>query len=593
MVVDIGRWSSVTALLRHQAASRPGQDAVVRVHDASAREADHLSYATLDERARTVAVWLRERFAVGSRILLLYPPADFTTGFLGCLYAGMVAVPAPLPGRYHHERRRVRGIASDAGVSAVLTDLINLDAVARFAGEQLGEIDVLATDSGGIADPASWTAPATVRDDIALLQYTSGSTGSPKGVVVSHANLLVNAEALCTTLQVEDGTRFGGWAPQYHDMGLMAQTLPALFLGSTCVLMSPTSFLKRPHQWLQMIDRYDVAWSPAPNFGYELAARRTSDDQVAELDLSRWRYAVNGSEPVRVSTMEEFAERFAPAGFRAEAQCACYGLAEATVFVSGSAPREPVTARVARGELDRHVFAPVPGDAAGRALASNGFAAESYDVIVVDPLSREVLPERAIGELWLRGASVAHGYWNNAAATERTFRATTADGDGEFLRTGDLGTVVDGELYVTGRLKEMLVLRGRNLYPHDVEQEVRSQHPELGNVGAVFDVDVPGDDAAVVITHEVRGNPAPRDLAELATAIRRTVSREFGVPVGGVVLLGRGAVRRTTSGKIERAQMKSSFCAGELEARYAEVDSRLPGRSVRAPEHTAETAVAG
>ncbi|GIG92120.1 fatty acyl-AMP ligase [Plantactinospora endophytica] len=562
--------------VRRWAARRPSSDALIWVEDPGERRDERLSYAELDEQARAVAVWLRERCPVGSRVLLLYSPVRFIVGFLGCLYAGMVAVPAPLPGRYRHEQRRVRGIAADAEVAAVLTETAHLATVREFAAAgPLAELEILATDGEVGTDPGSWQPPSVHAGTLALLQYTSGSTGDPKGVMVTHGNLLHNTATLLETLRVPAGLRFGGWAPHYHDMGLMAQTLPALFAGSTCVLMEPVSFLKRPLAWLTMIDKYDIGWSPAPNFAYDYCVERISDEQIAGLDLSRWKYAVNGSEPVRVATMRGFARRFAPAGFSADACCPCYGLAEATVFVSGAPPRPLGVARVDAAQLAGHRFRPASGDAGIRELPSNGTAPE-YDVRIVDPATRAVLEPGRVGEIWLRGPSVTSGYWRRPEATAQVLGAVTADGDAGYLRTGDLGTVHDGELYVTGRIKEMMIIHGRNLYPQDVEHELRGRHPGLGNVGAVFTLAEPdssGDDLLVVV-HEVTD---PRDrpgLARLAGEIRHTVAREFGVGACAVILLRRGGVRRTTSGKIERTAMRELVRNGELTAEHVEVDAR-------------------
>ncbi|MFE9046538.1 fatty acyl-AMP ligase [Streptomyces sp. NPDC012421] len=568
--------NAVEAIRRH-VRQKPGQDAVIQVRDAESGDARHHSYAGFDTDVRRVAAELQRRYPPGSRILLLFPPVEFLTAFAGCLYAGMVAVPAPLPGAYGHERRRLRGIAADAEVAAVLTDSANRPAVADWLGdERMPPLDLLVIDAGDRADPGSWREPALDHDTTALLQYTSGSTGAPKGVVVSHGNLLANASALYRALDVGEDTRFGGWAPHYHDMGLMAQTLPALFLGSTCALLSPVAFIKNPYQWLRMIDRYDIGWSAAPNFAYELCSRRITDEQIARLDLSRWTHAVNGSEPVHAPTVARFAKRFSSAGLNPEAPSPCYGLAEATVFVSGAAHRAPVAARVDTELLARHVFHEVPFPTAGRELLGNGRAAD-FDVRVVDPDTHEVLPEGRVGELWLRGASVARGYWRNEAATRETFAARTADGDAGYLRTGDLGTVRDGEIFVTGRLKETLILRGRNLYPQDIEHELRARHPGLGAVGAVFTVPLSehpdGEEDAeegLVVVHEVAGRPDEDALRTLAAGIRRTVVTEFGVRVTSVVLLRRGQVRRTTSGKIQRAEMRRLCLAGELRPEYAD-----------------------
>ncbi|MBC9727068.1 fatty acyl-AMP ligase [Streptomyces sp. TRM68367] len=575
MISLIDQSNAVRALRRH-VLERPDQDAVIQVRDADRGDARHRSYATFDAQARRIAAELQRRYPPGSRILLLYPPVEFITAFAGCLYAGMVAVPAPLPGRYGHERRRVRGIAADAEVAAVLTDTASGPAVADWLdGEDLPALEVLATDAGEWADPDSWREPDLGHEALALLQYTSGSTGDPKGVMVSHGNLLANATALYRALDVHEHTRFGGWAPHYHDMGLMAQTLPALFLGTTCVLLSPVTFIRQPYQWLRMIDRYDVGWSAAPNFAYELCCRRVSDEQLARLDLSRWTHAVNGSEPVHAATVARFAERFSAAGLNPEAMSPCYGLAEATVFVSGAAPRPSAPTRVDPEQLARHEFREVPHGGTGRELLGNGRAPD-FDVRVVDPETHEVLPAGRVGEIWLRGASVARGYWRNETATRETFAARTADGDAGYLRTGDLGTVRDGEVFVTGRLKETLILHGRNLYPQDIEHHLRARHGELGAVGAVFTAPLSAgpdgaEDAeeALVITHEVTGRPGEATLRALASDMRRSVVEEFGVRVSEVLLLRRGQVRRTTSGKIQRAEMRRLRLSGELRPEYA------------------------
>ncbi|MFC6568844.1 fatty acyl-AMP ligase [Actinoplanes utahensis] len=561
--------------MRRWVAERPNADALVQVTDPDEGHDERLTYAELDRLARAVAVRLRRRYAENSRILLLYSPVRFTVGFLGCLYAGMVAVPAPLPGRQRHEQRRVHGIAADAEISAVLTETAHLADIGEFlaAGGRDG-LEVLATDADLGVDPDTWTPPATDASSLGLLQYTSGSTGDPKGVLVTHGNLLANAAALRDGLAVGPDVRFGGWAPQFHDMGLMAQTLPALFYGSTCVLMEPTSFLKRPHAWLRMIDRYDIGWSPAPNFAYEYCLTRVTAEQTAGLDLSRWRYAVNGSEPVRAATMRAFAERFAAAGFAADACSPCYGLAEATVFVSGSAPRPLTTVRADVTGLAAGRLEPAAGDADARELASNGQAG-TFDVRVVDPETRTVLGAGEVGEIWLRGDSVSQGYWRRQEATDAVFGAVTSDGEGGFLRTGDLGALYDGEIYVTGRRKDMMIVRGRNIYPQDVEYELRTHHVELGNVGAVFTMTTDGaSDDPLVVVHEVT-NPRDRGaLPGLAAGMRRTVFREFGVTPAAVILVRRGAVRRTTSGKIERSATRELVRAGELAVEYADVDER-------------------
>lgn len=581
-VSDVKNAASLSDLLRERVRARPEQDAVVFVRDPVTRDDDPMSYAELDERARRIAGWLRDRVAVGDRVLLLHPSGvDFVAAFFGCLYAGAVAVPAPLPGRYHHERRRVKGIAKDAEVAAVLTDGANLKSIVDWVRE--GEV---AVDEALVADSAAVGAAGALdgtgdpyradRDALALLQYTSGSTGEPKGVELTHGNVLHNAGVYRDLLGVSGPVRFGGWAPLYHDMGLMMQTLTPLLLGGTCVLMTPSSFIRRPENWLRMVDDYDLVCSQAPNFAYALCTRKVTDEQLAGLDLSRWRYAVCGAEPVQASTMREFKARFAAAGLRDDALFPGYGLAEATVAVSGAPWREDAVLRADPAALERGELRPAEASGRARELPGNGWPRD-FDVRVVDPDTGEVRPDGQVGEVWLRGPSVSRGYWRNEVATAATFGARTADGDGGYLRTGDLGALVGGELYVTGRRKDLMIIRGRNLHPSDVEHELRTRHEELdGLPGAAFTVPV-ADEEALVVVQEVRGRRTDDEARALVRAMRLTVAREFGVHAAGVLLVQRGAVRRTTSGKVQRAAMRQLFLAGELEALFADCDGDLTG----------------
>ncbi|MDQ0789712.1 fatty acyl-AMP ligase [Streptomyces sp. B3I8] len=563
---------SALHLLRRHAAERPGRAAVTFVHDHDAPDgARTLDYAALDAEARRVASWLQERCAPGDRVLLLHPPGlPFVTAFLGCLYAGTIAVPSPMPGQFRYQQRRVTGIALDAGVSVALTDTGQLDEARRWIDAEGLGFTVAASDSADFGAAGSWRDPSAAARDLVLLQYTSGSTGDPKGVMVDHGNLLHNADSLRRALGLREDTNFGGWIPLYHDMGLMGQLLPGLFLGSSCALMSPMAFLKRPHQWLGLIDRYDIGYSAAPDFAYELCVRRVTDAQLERLDLSRWRFAADGSEPIQASTLRDFAERFAPAGFRAEALAPCYGMAEATVFVSGLAGRPPRITPVDSDALEKHVLQPPPPGGPVRELVGCGNVPD-LDVRIVDPDDGTVLPDGTTGEIWLRGPSVATGYWGRPDATEQTFGARTAEGEGPFLRTGDLGALQDGEIYVTGRSKDLLIVHGRNLYPQDIEHELRLRHPALATLaGTAFTVSVPREE--IVVLHEVRGRFTEEQYEELARDMRTTVYQEFGVRTAGLVLLRPGSVRKTTSGKVQRGEMRRLFLDGVLTPVHAHLE---------------------
>ncbi|WP_327745276.1 fatty acyl-AMP ligase [Streptomyces europaeiscabiei] len=581
MASSLSKFTSLFEAIQANAALHADRDAVTYLSDMDSEQGhETLTYAALDARARAIAATLHRSCEPGDRVLLLYPEGiQFAAAFTGCLYAGVVAVPAPLPGRLSNQRRRVTAIAADASVAMVLTDRDSLFDVLDWAGSaDLPPLECLSTNGDTLAADAEWTRPSLDRDSLALLQYTSGSTGDPKGVTVTHGNLLDNVTSLQEAFGLDDGSRFGSWIPHYHDMGLMGILVPPLLLGGSCVLMSPTTFIKRPHWWLRMVDEWDLTWSAGPNFAFELCTRQVTDDQMKNLDLSRWLFACNGSEPVRAGTITAFAMRFAPAGLRSDALNPCYGMAEATVFVSGSGRREPVIRRVDEKLLAQGTFEVATGDGPWRELVGCGSAHDS-DLRIVDPDTLHALPDGRIGEIWLRGPSISQGYWNNPEATNRSFRAQLADGEQEFLRTGDLGTLQNGELFITGRIKETLILRGRNLYPQDIEYGLRDSHPELtGLFGAAFTVTVKddGDDEDVlVVLHEVRGRPPREQLTALASAVRRTLSREFGVHAAGVQLLRRGAVRRTTSGKIQRLEMREMFLAGTTDALLSEATPRL------------------
>ncbi len=579
MTENVARAEALSTLLREHARDHAERDAVIFVHDAAEARAHTLTYAQLDRRAALIAEELTATLERGDRVLLLYPQGtECVAAFFGCLYAGMVAVVAPLPGNYRQDRRRLSSIAADAGIGAVLTDAANVAEVRAWAqaadrpGPRTVATDLI-TEGEGLAP-----APAD-RATLALLQYTSGSTSDPKGVEVTHGNLLHNVLAFTGAISPDAPMRLGGWAPLYHDMGLILQTLAPLALAATTVLMSAVTFVKRPHLWLKVIDDFDVTCSAAPDFAHALCVEKVTDEQLAALDLSRWRHVLSGAEPVQVSTARRFTRRFAAAGLRDDVFSPCYGLAEATVFVSGASGRRLVVARVDPDLLERGELRRVAPTAPGRELPSNGLIRD-FEVRVVDPDSRTEVAPGHVGEIWLRGASVARGYWGRPDATAETFGARTAEGDGPFLRTGDLGALLDDELYVTGRRKDLMIINGRNLHPQDVEHALREDHADLAGLpGAVFTVsfaheEEPGKEALVVL-QEVRGRPSQDSARLLARTMRDTVSREFGVRAAGVALLRRAAVRRTTSGKVQRSVMRDLFLSGGVEPLFAEYDPGL------------------
>ncbi|WP_210586544.1 fatty acyl-AMP ligase [Streptomyces sp. GESEQ-35] len=565
-----------TRVVLERAAAHPERAAFIYLPDRSdGTDPEQLTYGDLDVQARRVAAWLQERRATGRPVLLLHPPGPaFLTAFAGCLYAGAVAVPAPLPTDQGEQLARVGGILRDSEAVAVLTTSTYAPLLQAWLDSlELPHVHTLATDAGALMhapDPEQWRPTSVRPDDLAFLQYTSGSTSDPKGVMVTHANLLANEAAIHRWAGTGEHMVVGGWLPHYHDLGLIGHLLQPLYAGGVSVQMSPLSFLKRPRRWLEMIGTYQVEGSGAPDFAFELCTRRITDEQLEQLDLSSWRVAPNGAEPVRAETLRAFAERFAPAGFRAEAFTPCYGLAETTLLVTGAdAARRPTVVTVDSAALEQGVLA----EGTDRTLVSSG-TVRDCEVRISDPETGGELGDGQVGEVWVRGPSVTAGYYGNKAATAECFRP-----DG-WVRTGDLGVLDGGELYVTGRIKEVVVLAGRNLYPHDVERAARSADPSLARgAGAAFGVTA-GDREHLVLILEVRLAAVPDgDLHKVATAVQHTLGREFALPVGSVLLVRPGAVRRTTSGKVRRRAMRELFLQGEVTPLYEVLDPAV--RAIR------------
>ncbi|MFD3842587.1 fatty acyl-AMP ligase [Streptomyces sp. NPDC058642] len=571
-------------LMRTRADEHGDRTALVFSADPLRAEADEtLTYGELDRAARRVAALLQERFTVGDRLLVLHPSGPgFARSLLGCMYAGMVPVPAPPPdGPQRKQAGRLAAIARDAGAVGALAEGTDLEALASWAKEQeLPGMSVLAPDSAADELPAAnrWRPPPADPHALAFLQYTSGSTAAPKGVMVDHANLLANAEILAAISGMGAERPVGGWLPLYHDFGLIGLLLTPLVLGGRSVLMPPMAFLKRPHTWLTLIDRHGIDFSPAPNFAYDLCVQRITDEELARLDLSRWRCAVNGAEPVQAATVEAFTRRFAAAGLRPEAMLPGYGMAETTLVVCGDRPaRRAVITEVDAAAFERGELLPPATGAAVHRIVSSG-PAEYLDVRIIDADAGRVLPDGRVGEIWVRGPNVARGYWGRPEETRRVFDAVTPDGESGFLRTGDLGILHEGELYVTGRSKELIIIRGRNLYPQDLEAATRQAHPALeGGVGAAFSVPVPEEE--VVVVREYRARPAePDELARAVAGVRDRLTREVGVPAHNVVLVPPGTVSRTTSGKIQRRLLRRRFLGGELEILHAELSPAVRAR---------------
>lgn len=543
-----------------------------------------LTYAELDLRVRAVAAELRRLARPGDRALLLLPQGtDFVTAFFACSYAGVIAVPAPCPdspSRARRLRERLTGIVADARPSVVLTvaEVAAGDALSALVGD-MPRLVVRDTDTG-LAD--TWRDPGTDRDTVALLQYTSGSTSGAKGVVLTQGNVTENLAAVAGALG-EDVRENGGdgtftnvtWLPAFHDMGLATLLLPC-YLGGRCVVLDPTAFLLDPLLWLRAVDHYGARMSTAPNFAYDLCVDRIAPEHRRELDLSRWRVAMSGAEPVRAATLSRFAAAFAGTGFRSSAFMPCYGMAEANVYVSGHRrPGDTRVLRVRARELETgRTVEPATGEDAGRPLVGLGGLPENLTALIVDPDTRRPLPQARVGEIWLTGANIGQGYWGNPEASAETFGARLADtGEGPFLRTRDLGFFQDGQLYVTGRTDDLIIVDGRNIHPQDIELTAEESHPAIGRSRVAAFGWRDGNETRVVVVAEisrrhrvVRGDAVEAGrtaVEEIVRAVRESVREAHEVGVADVVLL-KGALPRTTSGKIQRGRTRKLFLEGAL-----------------------------
>jgi acyl-CoA synthetase (AMP-forming)/AMP-acid ligase II/acyl carrier protein len=560
--------TTVVDVLRHRSNGQPKLTGYTFLIDGETQTVS-LTYQALDLQARTIAAHLQSLNAYGSRALLLYPPGlEFIAAFFGCLYAGVIAVPA-YPPQQNQNRQRLQAIVADAEATFALTTAALLtQSKAQFTGSQaLPPLHWMTTDS--LKDAASaWNAP-TLRDDtIALLQYTSGSTGIPKGVMVSHQNLLHNATMIQRCF--EDGADSIGvsWLPPYHDMGLIGGVLQPLSIGRPMVLMSPMAFLRKPVRWLQAISRYRATTSGGPNFAYDLCVKKITPAECETLDLSSWEVAFNGAEPIRPQTLDSFSTTFQNYGFQRTAFYPCYGMAETTLMVTGGTRRTPPIIYTADAVAlkDRHVIPVEEKGQNSRKIVSCGQAGIEQTVVIADPISLTQCLAHQVGEIWVSSLSVAQGYWNQSQETERVFNAYLSDtGEGPFLRTGDLGFLHKDELFVTGRLKELIIIRGRNHYPHDIEWTVQSSHRALRiGGGAAFSIEANGVERLVMVQEVERALLRQFSPEEVFTAVRRAVSEHHQLQIYAIALLKPGSIPKTSSGKIQRTECRARFIDGSL-----------------------------
>ncbi|MBK1986466.1 fatty acyl-AMP ligase [Sphaerospermopsis aphanizomenoides BCCUSP55] len=565
-------FSTLVELLRWRATYEQDKLAYTFLIDGK-KEGSPLTYQELDRQARAIGALLQQQNAQGQRALLLYPQGvEVIAAFLGSLYAGVIAIPVPPPdaGRLKRALPRLRAIVEDANASFVLTNQSFLDILKEAASDfsELQEMTWIATEDVDLQLADQWQDSQISADSLAYLQYTSGSTSTPKGVMISHHNIMHHCAYLQKACGYDADSVSITWMPYFHDYGLVEGITEPLYNGHPCYIMSPLAFIKRPLRWLEAIDRYRGTHSQAPNFAYELCVSRISDEQVANLDLSSWQAAGNAAEPINPRVLEQFFEKFAPAGFRWETFAPAYGLAEDTLLVSTSPKQQPpVLCLVKTSEIEKNKIVEATGWGDGvRAIPGCGQLVCDTQVAIVDPENLTRCPPNEVGEVWVSDPSVAGGYWNRPEESENTFRARTSDtNEGPFLRTGDLGFMKNGELFITGRIKDLIIIRGTNHYPQDIEWTVQQVHPCLRpDYGAAFSIEADGVERLVVV-QEVKRNPEEYQAEEVINDIRQAIAEIHELQVYAVVLAKPGNILKTSSGKIQRRACKTNFLSGDLE----------------------------
>ncbi|MCH2115477.1 MAG: aminotransferase class I/II-fold pyridoxal phosphate-dependent enzyme [Pirellulales bacterium] len=561
--------SNLIELLQHRALHQ-GEDIGFRFLVDGESQAIEWTYADLDRKARAIAASLQAMGFEGERALLLYPSGlEFVAAFFGCLYAGVTAVPA-YPPRRNRNMARIDSIANDAEAKIALTTLNVLERVRTMIGDtpSLQQIRWRSTDQWDSDLADSWRRPEVHGETLAFLQYTSGSTGTPKGVMLSHANLMHNSAMIAYAFE---HTRSGSgcfWLPLYHDMGLIGGILQPLYMGKSNTLFSPTHFLQKPVRWLQAMTKCSATVSGGPNFAYDLCVEKITPEQKTTLDLSHWALAFNGAEPVRADTMDRFSEAFAECGFRRDAFYPCYGLAEATLIVTGGykqSPPEVSSFEISALEQNR-ARETEQGAEDSRRLVGSGGNLLDQQIVIADPETCEPFDDDHVGEIWISGPSVANGYWKREELSEQIFQARLSDGRGPFLRTGDLGFLSKGELFVTGRLKDLIILRGVNYYPQDIEHAVQSAHEHL-ETGAGAAVIVGDEDAEKLVIVQETSRRRDLDYETIIEAIRKKVAADLELAVGAIVLIKPRSIPKTSSGKIQRHACRDGYLAGTLVTR--------------------------
>ena len=566
--VTIPAGDTILDVLRWRAERQPEQIAYVYLRDGLSAD-QVLTYRDLVARARSIAGYLQAKFAPGERLLLVYPPGlEFVQAFWGALYAGLIAVPVPPPDAFRVKAgmARVQCLAQDAGIAGAVTTSQILDTLR--SQECAMPLDQWITNDRALsADITCWNEMHPLPSHLAYLQYTSGSTSTPKGGMVSHENMTAQSRCITAAGYYDARSVTLSWMPHFHDYGLVKGIIQPAWIGRPSYLMSPLTFLKRPLRWLEAIQRYEVTHSGAPNFAYRRCVESTTPEERAHLDLSGWQVASCGAEPIAADTIDRFAEAFAPSGFQREAFFPAYGMAEYTLLIS--LKREgvvPTVATLDAAALEQGAVIEARGDGRPvRRVVGCGMPVGDTRVVIAHPETRSRCALQQVGEIWLSGASMTQGYWNNPDETARTFGGTLEDtGEGPFLRTGDLGFVKDDEVFVTGRLKDLLIVRGRNHYPQDIERTAESCHAALRVGGAAaFTVEEAGEEM-VVLVQEVERQATPLATEDLAAAIRAALSEQHDLHVSSIIFIRAGSLPKTSSGKVQRRACREQYLAGRL-----------------------------
>jgi acyl-CoA synthetase (AMP-forming)/AMP-acid ligase II len=570
------QFSSLVTLLAGRAESQPDERAYIFLSDRGAEEAV-ITFRELDDAARALAARLTKVAHPGDRVILVFPPGlEFLIAFFGCLIARVIAVPMMVP-RRQSARDSSAGIMANCEPVVALTSpafAVRKDLQARFLNEQILWLSVDLTQT----ERTATDLPNPEPEDIAFLQYTSGSTSEPKGVAVSHANLLANLEMIRVSLGNTKQSTYVNWVPLYHDMGLILNALEALYVGSLCVLMAPNAFMQRPLNWLRAIHHYRAEVGCSPNFGFDLCVSRYRADQMQDVDLSSWKVALNGAEPVHAETIKRFSVTLASHGFNPAAAFPAYGMAEATLLIAGGRRGAgPVTRVVSRSGLQAHAVRAPADQADVQTLVGCGRALVNERIAIVDPDSCKRLFPSQVGEVWVNGANVARFYWRNAEGSKTNLNAQIADeNDGaNWLRTGDLGFLDEaGELFITGRIKDLIIIRGINHYPQDIEHTVQALHPAFRqNCGAAFSVlDDQGEETLVIVQEIERTERNRIDPAEMTGLIREGVTDQHELFARHIILIRQGTLPKTTSGKIQRSLTRRLWLERRLDDMTAGAD---------------------